>query len=222
MTTIIILSVVAILLLVGATQRKKLALLIRSEVKDFTDKQLSNVKVLKVRIEDIKSKGREMVDQAANLEALEQKQVKLIETLNKDLEVATNTAKKAKEAKDKDKAIIELAKVKELNNQITLATQNKNVANKSRLALESKISKIKTQISTYEIQIQGLEARKATNDVLNKISIDTVNNDTINNAIDNLEDKVSTEEIKLDYKVNLQDDSDNDYSKDLEEEYENL
>ena len=88
MTTIIVVSVVAVLLvIIGVAQREKLVLLVRSEANSAIKKATNSVKVIELRISDLKKSVKVMIDSAGDLHAKELEFKKLYKKKAKEINV---------------------------------------------------------------------------------------------------------------------------------------
>ena len=222
MNIYIIITIVAVLLLIiGATQRKALTTWIRSEAKSVIDNSTNTIKVANLRLSDLKKQVIKLAETAATLYAQEIKQEKQIKKLTEDSE---DLLSKAKTAKDNNEAIKskEYLKLKiETDNQLAILEENVEILKSKRATLELNIQKIKTYIQKSKIQLSGLKARKDTNSLLKDIKVTTIDGNTLEETIDNVEEKVSTDELKLSY---LTEDEviEDSYSETLETEFNKL
>ncbi len=222
MNIYIIITIVAVLLLIiGATQRKALTTWIRSEAKSVIDNSTNTIKVANLRLSDLKKQVGKLAETAATLYAQEIKQEKQIKKLTEDSE---DLLSKAKTAKDNNEAIKskEYLKLKiETDNQLAILEENVEILKSKRATLELNIQKIKTYIQKSKIQLSGLKARKDTNSLLKDIKVTTIDGNTLEETIDNVEEKVSTDELKLSY---LTEDEviEDSYSETLETEFNKL
>jgi len=218
---IIITIIAAVLLVIGATQRKALSTLVRSETKSFIDSNTNTIKVAKLKLSDLKAKKKSIIDQAGELfglEGIQKKQLKSLEEQEKELR---DKAKQAKEANNKDSAIEYLKLANETLKQIELVKENVETLSKKRKMLEINLQKINTYISTNDIRIQGLSSRQAVNNLLKDITVSSINDNTLEETIDNTEDTIIKDELKLDY---LTEDAilKEEASSELNDEYEKL
>lgn len=220
--TIIILAVVAVLIIIGATQRQQLKLWFKSEVNDLVTKNTNNVKVANYQVKDIKAKVRETINQAAELFALEEAQNKTLKELQDQLSKEQQAARVAKDDGKKDLAITKLSMIKVLKEQIVIVEGNIAVANESRIKLEARITKLKNKINTYDIQLAGLAARKSTNEALSKISSSVGGEDGIGETIDIVGAKVESEEIKLGYIMDESEEDEEMTTAEMDKAYEEL
>ena len=225
MNLLLVLGVLAVvvLLVIGAANRKKLFLWTKAEASEIIDNKLDSLKVANQRIKEAEKLRIQVVNEAASLLAEEQMQDKQLKELRDKLDNAKNEAVAAKESCKKDLAIVKIKQIKQLEAQINTLEENKTVLQETRAKLELKNEKLRGQISNFKIQLSGLKARKATNEALSKINFDKVNNESLNESLDSEDIKISKEEIKLQYKMNIEELEDDDYStEDLEGEYEKL
>jgi len=124
-TLTIILIIVGILLVVlGATQRAKIALLIRTETDSFLSSKINTTKVAGLKLKDLKVKVKHLANQAAELFGEEKLQLEQLDKLKTKSTKLLEEAKKAKEATN-----IELSKEKlrlqiEIDKQITLLNES--------------------------------------------------------------------------------------------------
>ena len=221
MTLIIVLAAVAVLVVIGVTQRKKLALLIRSTVKAKIDENMSTLKVLNLRISDAEKTIREMVEGAGKLFASEKQQIKALEQLKADYEKTVNEAKKAKADGNIDLAKVKIELFKELDSQITMAAENLDVIGKQKASLETRIAKIKGDIQKQKLRYEGLKARQVTNDALRSVKAETVNGETIDSSSKIIEDKIDFEQNELEYTIGDPAVADG-FSEDVENEFNKL
>jgi phage shock protein A len=222
LTTIIILSVIALLLIIGATQRKKLVLLIRSETNSALKNVTSNSKVLSLRISDLKSHLGKVVDSAGDLYAKEELFTNNILALSKNILTTKEEAKKAKADGNESNAKTKLTLYFTLKNELELLNANLDTVTKAKHVIETKVSHIKARITEYEVKLDGLKARESVNTVLAKtrsvVGLSFV--DSIDNSLDQLETKVSTDEFKNKY-LNS-DEEEVDYSDAVNDEFDKL
>lgn len=219
MLTIILISIGTLLVLIGATQRKKLSLWVRSEANDFIDNNIDHIKVMRQRIEDIKTKARKAADGAEKLYAEIQLQQEKIISLAKDLEDSTKLAIKQKEDGNKEGAIISLKKCELIKEQIAVMTENITASKEQLTKVENNIAEAKIKIMEYQGKIKSLDVRKKTNSLLKAAKGFSVNEDSMDESLSTTEDKIRVEELKLDYSLDKTKCEDN--SK-FEELYEKL
>lgn len=220
--TIIILAVSAVLLIIGATQRQQIKLWFKSEVNDIVTKNTNNVKVAKYQVKDIRAKVKTIINQAGELFALEETQTKALESLQKQIIAESEAAKVAKDADKKDLALTKLSMIKVLKEQVEIIENNIKVAKESRIKLETKITKLKNKINTYDIQLAGLAARKSTNEVLSSINADSTDGTNIDETINIVGSKVESEEIKLGYIMSESDEDEELTTAEIESAYQEL
>ena len=217
---IIITIALVALFAIGATQRQRLKTWFRSEAKDFIDKNTNTLKVAKLKISDLKTKKKEIVENAGELFALEEIQKKQLKTLQEQFTNLLSKAKKAKKDDEKDKAIEYLKLSKETEKQIILVEENITTLTKKRTMLEINLQKINTYIATNDIRVQGLSSRKAVNSLLKDIKIADINEDTLEETIDTTEESITKDELKLEYMT--EESLETETSDELDEEYEKL
>ena len=217
---ILISAIIALLVIIGATQRQHLKTWFRSEAKDFIDKNTNTLKVAKLKLSDLKTKKKEIVDQAGELFGLEGLQKKQLAKLQQQETDLIAKAKKAKENNKKDEAIEHLKLVKETAIQIKLVEENIDTLAKKRNILEVNLQKINTYIATNDIRLQGLSSRKAVNSLLKDIKIADINEDTLEETINTTEETIVKDELKLDYLT--EDSLEVETSDELDKEYEDL
>ena len=200
MNIYIIITIVSVLLLIiGATQRKALTTWIRSETKSVIDSSMNTIKIANLKLSDLEKKVISLANTAATLFAQEILQEKQIKILHKSSDSLLSKAKLAKKD-DKTARAKEYLKLKiETDNQITILEENIAILKSKRTTLELNIQKVKTYIQKSKIQLSGLKARKDTNSLLKDIKVTTIDGNTLEETIDNVEEKISTDELKLSY-----------------------
>ena len=222
MNIYIIITIVSVLLLIiGATQRKALTTWIRSETKSVIDSSMNTIKIANLKLSDLEKKVISLANTAATLFAQEILQEKQIKILHKSSDSLLSKAKLAKKD-DKTARAKEYLKLKiETDNQITILEENIAILKSKRTTLELNIQKVKTYIQKSKIQLSGLKARKDTNSLLKDIKVTTIDGNTLEETIDNVEEKISTDELKLSY---LTEDEviEDDYSETLDTEFNKL
>ena len=222
MNIYIIITIASVLLLIiGATQRKALTTWIRSETKSVIDSSMNTIKIANLKLSDLEKKVISLANTAATLFAQEILQEKQIKILHKSSDSLLSKAKLAKKD-DKTARAKEYLKLKiETDNQITILEENIAILKSKRTTLELNIQKVKTYIQKSKIQLSGLKARKDTNSLLKDIKVTTIDGNTLEETIDNVEEKISTDELKLSY---LTEDEviEDDYSETLDTEFNKL
>ena len=221
MITYIIIGIVALLLIVGATQRKQLTMLFKSEVNDLVEKNLNNVKIAKMKIKELKANARKLAEQAAILMGEEDAQGMRLKQLKAKGKELLSEAKKAK-SNDNDMLAKEKLKLKrEVDKQIKLIEEQIIALTKKRTSLEIIIERSKGMIAEFDIKTKGLESRQAVNNLLGKtVSTDFLGDDLSDN-LDNADYKITVEESKLDYLMSdkIEDEC---YTEDIENEFDKL
>lgn len=218
--TIAILTV--FLIIIGATQRKELILLFRSEAHDIVVKNTDSVKVAKLQLSDMKAKIKQLINQAGELFALEEQQRKEAVTTQESID---KLLKEAKAAKEDNNIILAKEKLKlklENEKQLTLINENIETLALSRGKVEGNIQKVKTYVAKNNIRVKGAEARKQVNNLLQASNITSIDGETLEETIDTLEIKVEGEEAKLDYIDKINDNGPEEYSEVVDKEFENL
>ncbi len=217
---IIVGTVLAILGIIGATQRQNIKTWVRSETKYFVDNNTNTVKVAKLKLSDLKVKKKEIVNTAGELFGLEGLQKKQLKTL---LDKSTTLLIKATDAKkdNKKESAIEYIKLKkETDKQIELVKENIDTLSKRRTALEVDLQKINTYIATSDIRLEGLASRKAVNNVLKDVKTSSFSEDTLDETLNNTEESIIKDELKLDYLSEESSEVEN--SAELDAEYDSL
>lgn len=219
---IIIGIIVVILIIIGATQRKAIKLWIRSESKDFVDRHTDDLKMANLKMSDFKDKAEELAEAAANVYAMEESQKTRKDKLLHEYDNLTTKAKASK-AQDKLAKAKEYLKLRtEIQNQLTNLDENIIVLIKQREILELSLQKVKTYISKAEIQLQGMNARKETNKLMRSINVKSLNDNGIDSSIDKAENNISSEELKISYRIDNIDEEKEETSAAIEKELEEL
>jgi phage shock protein A len=221
-TLIIILTVLVVLVVIGATQREKLLMLFRSSTNDLIDKGTNHLSVIKTRIADAKKQLGKAIDKACDLKATENAQIKQLESLTSKVTNLYAEAKTAKENGENDKAKAKIELAVNIENQIEMLGKNIEAIKNNRTRLESKIEKVKCDITKYNIQLDGLSARKETNDALKKVSCEMFNGETLSENLDSYEDIVSRSEDKLDHKLSITEEDSVSFDSDIENKFNEL
>jgi phage shock protein A len=218
---IIIGIVVGLLIIIGASQRKKWATWFKSEVNDISEKITDPIKVLKLGIKEAESSLKTLVDNAAKIFAEERAVEDQIKILKDKIKSTTNQAKEFKESdkNTKAKAKVELliAYEKELK---TLKDQYRTImANREKV--EGLVEKQKTHIAKSKARLTTVEANKSAAEACRSVS--TVINDYEVVNLPDVENKVlkelNTESKKLEY---IEEDTDDISSKEVEDRLKNL
>ena len=165
MDTFFIISGIAIILLlvVGTTLRKHIALWFKSETNALVEQHTDNVKVIKYRIKEMKTQIKNMKDQAGILFAEIESQKSSIKKLISD---KTRFLEEAKKSKDDDNAVLakeKLRLVKELEKQILYTENNIEVLEQRKTLLETKIYKASTDIKRQDMITDNLQSRQNIN-----------------------------------------------------------
>lgn len=220
--TIILILVGITLAIVGAAQRAKIALWIRSGVDSFLSSKLDNTKVAGLKLKDLKIKVKHLINQAAELFAEETVQTEKLNELKTQSDKLIEDATKAKKADKVDLAKEKLRLQIEIGKQITLLEESIVAIGKGRVKLESNIQKIKTYITQNAIRLTGLSNRKKVNDLLKQTNLSDINGDTLEETLDSTEDGVHKDELKLNYLEEDGDESEENYTEELEKKFESL
>ena len=223
MTTLfIILAVVAVLVAIGATQREKLIMLFRSSTNDLIDKGTNHLAVIKTRIADAKKQVALAIDKACDLKATENAQIKQMESITNKISNLYAEAKKAKADGEVDKAKAKLELAINMENQLEMLNKNIEAIKTNRIKLEAKIEKVKCDIAKFKIQMEGLAARKETNEALSKVSCETFNGETLSENLDSYDDIVSRDEDKLEHKLLFTEEEDVSFDSNVEDKFNSL
>jgi len=223
MTTIIIIAAICIILAIGAINRKKLLLWVRSETNSILKEITNTVKVLELRISDAKKSINKMVDNAGDLFAQEKNIEVSIKSLIEKIDIIKHEALEAKNDKNNDLAKSKLELMLTYQKELDMLNKNLETIMQTRIKLESNISKLKTRISKHEIEIKGLKARQMTNNALKNAnnSILDVDGTSLDDSINQVNSDITAKEFKLDY-ISNEDEEDENHSQAVEEAFENL
>lgn len=223
MNTIIIIAVIlTLLLIIGASQRKKLSIWFRSEAADIISKNTNTSKVAKLQLSDMKSKIKVLIDQASSIFALELQQKKEKEEIALKIKSLVVEAKAAK-ANDNITLAKEKLKLKlENEKQLELIEENIKTLTSSRGKIEGNIQKVKTYVAKNNIRLKGAETRKQVNLLLKQSRVTNIDGDTLEETIDTLTETVEGEEFKLEYIDNLEGNVEEEYSEKIDKEFETL
>jgi phage shock protein A len=221
--TVVVLVVVALLVIMGVKNRKKLAFWVKAETNDFIENNIDGVKVAKQQIKDADEMRKKIVDEAGTLLAEEKAQLKSLDELKVSLEKTTKEATNAKKNDNKDLAIVKLKQKKQIQTQIDAIEENIQVLSKTRSTLELQNEKLRGKIANYKIQLSGLKARKTTNEALSGINFGSINGETLEETLNSEEVKITKEEVKLQYKMEVENIEDEEVTtEELEKEFNNL
>lgn len=223
MTTvqIILLSVVVLLIVIGATQRKKLVLLIKSETNHILKEATNSVKVLELRLEDLKTSINKIAESAGSIYAQLKKREKDVEKLKKDVEEYLDEAKEAKKAGNIILAKTKLEAWAYAKKALEQAEQDIINLNKTKTSLESTVLRLKLKKEVYANNIEYLKGRDNVNGALKNIAgLSSATGESLDESINLFDDKVSFEEDKLSYMTNSTDKED--FSKDINDQFDKL
>ncbi len=221
-TTLIIIGVGVLLLVIGASQRKRLSLLFRSEVANLLEKAKNDIKIAKLKISDLKVNINNLVMHATSLYAEEQSQKDELKDLKVKEEELLKKAKKAKEKSDEMKAKEKLTLMYRIKDQILLTEQHIESLKSKRETIEKVIQKSKTLVEQYKIKVDGLAAKASANKILAKTVATDFLGETIEDNIKNAEIDINKQEYKQEYVINDSIISDDEYSDDVEAEFKKL
>lgn len=222
MMTYLIIVGALVLLLIGATQRKKLFILFKSKTNDLIDKNTNQVSVIKLQIVEMRKNVESAINDCCDLAASEEGQYTQINSIKEKIKENYNKAKKAKDKgeSDKSKVFIELAM--DLEVQVKELEKNAEVIKASVAKLEVKIAKAISKITSSEVSLKNLKARKKTNDALNKVTFGGTNGSKLNDTLDTLDIEVSHDEIALDKKLSFSDEVDVDFDESVNAKFNEI
>jgi len=220
---ILLLVLTLVLSVVGAVNRKKLAFWVKATATEVIDNNIDNLKIVKQRISELKTKRKSIVDKAGSLFAELSTQRKSLKELKDKLFNCKKDALKAKNDMNKDLAIIKLKDANILKDQIKMAEDNIQVLANAQTKLENINQELKSQISALDIQLLGLSARKDTNKALASLNFDEIGGENIAETLNTEDIKITKDELKLSYKMEESDlGKESVTSEELENEYESL
>lgn len=220
MTLTIILIVVGILVLIGATQRKKLALIFKSEANAVIKKVTNPVKIMELKLAELKASIGKMVDVAASLYA---QILKLEKDLGKFIQERDEYLKAAKKAKEEDNENLAKSKLEAKLYTDKLINQTKSdiaTLSEKKTALEIKINKLKLKQSMYKNDIETLKSRSDINKALKSITgLDSIDGESLDETIESFTETVDMDENKIAYTST---DAEEDFSTEVDSEFEKL
>jgi len=208
------------LLLIGATQRKRLLLLLRSEVNAVTKEAVSNIKVLDLRLTELKEAVKNTIEAAGSIFAQIKKTEADIEKMGKDIEQYNRDAKISK-----DKGDVEVAKAKieaAIYTDKTLQKAKLDLIEleKRKIRLEVSITRMKLKQNAYSNEIELLRGRDSVNKALKSVTgYSALGGEPLGEAIETFDNKVSFEENKLGY---IDGNQNEDFTSEVEESYNKL
>ena len=223
MEILLVTGVVAavVLVVIGAVQRKKLLVWVRSETGGFLNSVRSDEKIAKLRVEELRAKGIKLAEAIAENKAS-------IDKTNEDLSKAvadeidlSSQAKRAKDNGDKDKAMNLLAQrngkqkvIQELQKCVDALAL---VDGKSRESFR----KIKTEIAVVESRAQVIKARSSNLKALEQLKPTLSGENEISDSIGEIEKGIDFKEAKLNATIDLLGSEDN-FSAEINDDYDNL
>jgi phage shock protein A len=214
--------VVAVLVLIGATQRKKLTDLFRSTTNSLIEKGSDPLKIIKLRIEEAKASAKKAAESAAELYATEMSQQSQYDALSEKHAKLIKEAKDLKDSGNSDKAKAKLEVAIQIEKQMANLSENISKMNENRIKLETKIIRIKAKVEKFKAQYDGLKARKEAGEALRKVTVESFNGDNLEESLGNVEELVSKDENKLSYQLDNSDEEEEDYSADVDDKFKDL
>lgn len=218
--TIILIIAAILLLLIGATQRKRLLLIFRSEVNAITKEASSSIKVLDLRLTELKEAVKNTIEAAGSIFAQIKKTEADIIKMTADIE---QYKKDAKTAKDKDEVEVAKAKIEAAiytSKTLEKAKLDLIELEKRKTRLEVSITRMKLKQNAYANEIELLRGRDSVNKALKSVTgYGSLGGEPLGEAIDNFDNKVSFEENKLGYIDGSQNE---DFTSEVEDSYNNL
>lgn len=221
-TTMMIITGIAILLLIiGASQRKRLTLLFKSEVNSLLENAKNDIKIAKYKIKELKFNINKLIDQSALLYAEEHVQLESLDELKKQVEKTLKKAKKAKTNGNEMASKEKLTLVSRLKEEIDITEKHIQFLQDKRKSIEGIIQKSKSLIIQYDIKVKSLDAKTSVNKVLSQTISTDFMGDSIQDNIKNAETLALKDEFKYDYHINDISYTD-EYTDEVEEEFKNL
>jgi len=218
--TIILIIAVVLLILIGATQRKRLLLIFRSEVNAITKEAVTNIKVLDLRLTELKEAIKNTIEAAGSLFAQIKKTEADIIKMEADIKAYNSEAKTAK-----DTGEIEVSKAKieaAIYTQKTLDKAKLDIIelNKRKIKLEVSITRMKLKKNAYSNEIELLRGRDSVNKALKSVAgYGNLGGEPLGEAIETMDNKISFEENKFGYIDGTQTE---DFTSEVEDSYNKL
>ena len=218
--TFIIVIAVIFLLLIGATQRKRLLLLFRAETNAAIKNATNNEKVLDLKLQQFKDAVNKLIDAAGSVYA---QILKTEKELKKAGEDEDRYRKEAKDAKEKGETEIAKTKLEAMLYSKSAKDQYekdlKDLVERKK-KLEISIIRMKTRMNTYSCQIEALKGRNAVNKALKSINgVNALDGESLVESIELFDGKTEFENNKLTY---IDGEQTPDFSSEVSSEFDKL
>lgn len=224
MSLLSILVVIGIvLLLVGTTQRKKIALIFKSNVKAATDAASDPVKILKFKLEEAKATLTKLVDKSCEIFAQERSLKNKISSFKTKYESAMDKAKSLKAEGKENQAKAKLEIALSVKSEMDILTSQYDAISANRIKIEKMvekqkvvIEKVKTKTSRIESNIAASDAMKSVSSMLDDLAVD---------SLPDIEDQTTQELDKQTRKLELidvDDEEEETSSEDVNSAYDSL
>lgn len=222
MSTSIIIAVVSILLLViGTIQRKKILLLVRSETNTLLDGSTNNVKVINLKISELRKQIKDSKQLSGKLFAESNAQNRKKDEVTEKIETALANAKKYKEDGNNEASKFQLQVVLDLEKQLEIINNSIKLITTNKIKLESRIAKAARNVEQFNIKIKSIEASKSVNKLLKNVVNEGLSDSTLEEYISESEDENLKETDALDYQIEGED-RDTEFEAKINEIFETL
>ena len=201
LTTLILIAAVVLLAIIGAANRRKLALFLRIKTKKVLKNAIDPIDLLESKIEEMRKSAKKMIEAAGELKANYRQTETIIENHHKKIEEYRNKASKYKREGNEVEAKRYLQLSIVVRNKIKSLEENLKFIGESIDKIEGKISTLKIKISQNNLQIVNLKARKKTNDAIKTASgsMSFLDGKTMNESIEEVSTELSNDLTKLEY-----------------------